>query len=90
MNLINKIVKWISLVPTIITGVENLHGAKQGAAKAAEAQELSMALLRGLGVAEYDLGSKEIGAAYLKLNDAVVEILNLTVWAKAAAASSKR
>ncbi len=78
----SKIIKWISIIPSIITGVEGLFGAKQGDAKAAQAKELSMALLKGLGVADYDIHAKEIADAYKALNDAVVAILNLTAWKK--------
>ena len=84
MIFLAKLLQGISLVPAIVTGVENLFGAKSGANKKAAALSFVQTAL----AASDDLAGKNIADptrftdGLSKVIDGVVQCLNASVWAE--------
>lgn len=86
MNFLSKLLQGISLVPTLVTGVEGLFGAKSGNDKKNAALSfVQSALSAGDAVANKQIvDSGKFSDGLGKIIDGVVACLNASVWAKKA------
>jgi hypothetical protein len=84
MIFLSKLLQGISLVPVIVTGVENLFGAKGGSNKKAAALSfVQTALSASDAVAGQNIAdANKFTDGLSKVIDGVVQCLNASVWAE--------
>ena len=84
MGFLGKVLKVISMIPSILVGIENLFGAKSGAQKQSTAIEfVGTAIGFAEGIAAKDIMDQEkFQAGLKKVIDGTVEMLNASVWYK--------
>ncbi len=84
MNFVAKLLQGVSLVPTIVQGVEGLFGSKTGTTK----KDAALAIVQTAISATDAITNKQIidGGKFQdglsKVIDGVVDCLNASVWAK--------
>lgn len=86
MNFLSKLLQGVSLVPTLVQGVEGLFGAKSGT----EMKNAALAFVQSAisvtdAVANKDIvDGNKFSDGLSKVIDGVVSCLNASVWAKKA------
>ena len=83
MNFLSKLLQGIAFIPTIVQGVENVFGAKNGASKKAAALSFVQTAISAVDAIAnkniVDPGKFQDGLG--KIVDGVVECLNASAWA---------
>ncbi|HVN18274.1 MAG TPA: hypothetical protein VMU05_05855 [Dongiaceae bacterium] len=87
MNFLNQLLRGISFIPALVSGIENLLGGKSGTEKKDAAMAfLENALATVDAIAARDIVSPEkFREGISKIIDGTVECLNASTWAKSAA-----
>lgn len=82
--MLQGILKVISFIPTIVTGIENLFGKNKGQDKQAAALQIVNQMVTGIeGVSGKDvINNEQFQEGLKKINDGVVQCLNASVWKK--------
>ena len=90
MNFISQLLRGISFIPALVSGIEGLFGGKSGPEKKDAAMSfLESALATVDAVAAKDIvDPQKFKEGISKIIDGTVECLNASTWAKSAAASS--
>lgn len=90
MNFLNQLLRGISFIPALVSGIEGLFGNKSGAEKKDAAMSfLENALATMDAVAAREIVNPEkFRAGISKIIDGTVECLNASTWAKDGAQSS--
>lgn len=88
MNFLNQLLKGISFIPALVSGIEGLLGGRSGAEKKNAAMSfLESALATVDAVAAREIVNPEkFREGISKIIDGTVECLNASTWAKGAAA----
>jgi hypothetical protein len=87
MNFLNQLLRGISFVPALVTGIENLFGGKSGAEK----KDAAMSFLENALATVDAVTAREIvnpiqfREGISKIIDGTVECLNASTWAKGGA-----
>jgi hypothetical protein len=87
MNFLNQLLRGISFIPALVSGIEGLFGSKSGAQKKDAAMSfLENALATVDAVAAREIVDPEkFKDGISKIIDGTVECLNASTWAKGAA-----
>jgi hypothetical protein len=86
MNFLNQLLRGISFIPALVSGIENLLGGKSGAEK----KDAAMAFLENALATVDAVAAREIvnpekfREGISKIIDGTVQCLNASTWAKAA------
>ena len=90
MNFLNQLLRGISFIPALVSGIENLLGGKPGAEKKDAAMSfLERALQTVDAVAQREIVDPErFRAGISTIIDGVVQCLNASTWAKSGGAAS--
>ena len=80
MNFLNKFLKGLAYLPTIILGVEHVFGPKQGTTKKAQADEIVNAVLDTINAVSNGeiVDVKEFNEGKDKAIEAILQCLNAT------------
>jgi len=90
MNFLNQLLRGISFVPALVTGIENLFGGKTGAEKKDAAltfMENALQTIDAVSAREI-VDPEKFKAGISLVIDGVVQCLNASAWAKAPATSA--
>ena len=84
MGFLNKLLQIVAFIPTIVTGIENLFGAKTGSLKKDKAVDLvGLALNISESIQAKDIVDNDAFQEGLKqVIDGTVKMLNASVWHK--------
>ena len=90
MNFLNQLLRGISFIPALVSGIESLLGSKSGAQKKDAAMSfLESALQMTDAIAQRDIvDAEKFRTGVSSIIDGVVECLNASTWAKGGQASS--
>jgi hypothetical protein len=90
MNFLNQLLRGISFIPALVSGIESLFGSKSGAEKKDAAMSfLESALQTVDAIAARDIVDPEkFKEGISKIIDGTVECLNASTWGKGAQAPS--
>jgi hypothetical protein len=91
MNILPTVLQGISLVPAIVSGIENIFGGRPGAEKRTAAISFMQA---ALSMSDAVMSRQIVDEAKFKeglggIIDGVVECLNASTWAKSEGASKR-
>jgi hypothetical protein len=89
MNFLNQLLRGISFIPALVSGIESLLGSKSGAQKKDAAMSfLESALQMTDAIAQRDIVDPDkFREGVSGIIDGVVECLNASTWAKGGGAS---
>jgi len=84
MNFLNQLLRGISFIPALVSGIESLFGSKSGAEKKDAAMtflENALATVDAVAAREI-LDPEKFKSGISKIIDGTVECLNASTWAK--------
>ena len=90
MNFLNQLLRGISFVPALVSGIESVFGGKSGAEKKDAAMSFLESALQTIdAVAARDIVNPEMFKDGIsKIIDGTVECLNASTWAKGGASGT--
>ncbi|MGA1987639.1 MAG: hypothetical protein ABSG72_15340 [Candidatus Sulfotelmatobacter sp.] len=85
MNFLNQLLRGISFIPALVSGIEGLFGSKSGAQKKDAAMLfLENALQMSDAIAQREIvNADQFREGVSRIIDGVVECMNASAWAKA-------
>jgi hypothetical protein len=90
MNFLNQLLRGISFVPALVSGIEGLLGGRSGAEKKDAAMsflENALATVDAIAAREI-VNPEQFRSGISKIVDGTVQCLNASTWAKGGAAAS--